>query len=300
MTRLMALTDELDQTALDQIRELIAARAGIRLREDRDPFLRGLVRERAAALTCRHLREYAALLGSGSAGPDEVQILLEELTIHETSFFRYREQFRALREFVIPRVLADLKARGTRQLRVWSVGCATGQEPYSIAMVLLQAIPFFENWQCEVLATDISRRALVAARAATYRQRDLDGIDPSCLSRFFVESPRGIFSVRPEVARLVKFHQHNLAAEEPFAGLDIIFCRNVLIYFDRASTRRAVRAFHGSLRERGFLFLGHSEGIADHLGQFEACYTEGALVLRKRPSSGALDAGEQIDEPKQG
>jgi chemotaxis protein methyltransferase CheR len=296
----ISATEEIDRMVLGQIRDLIAARTGIWLKEDREVFLRGLVQGRAAARTCRNLREYADLLGREADEDGEIGILLEEITIHETSFFRYSEQFGALRELALPEILSALKARGTRGLRIWSVGCATGQEPYSIAMTLFRAIPFFENWQCEIIATDISRRALAVAQKGVYRKREMDGIDPTFIDRFFTEEKPGYLTIRPEVARLVKFYPHNLATEPSFTGLDIIFCRNVLIYFDRAATRRAVRGFHGSLRERGFLFLGHSESIADHLDLFEPCYGKGALVLRKRPSSGEMSAGEQIDERKQG
>jgi len=285
-----------DPMVLDQVRDILAARSGISLKEGRDSFLWRLIQERAAARACRSIGEYPPLLRASPDGGGEIQDLVEEVTIHETSFFRYREQFDALKTAILPEVLAGLRGRGTRQLRIWSVGCATGQEPYSIAMVLLGEVPFIENWECEILATDISDRAIVTARAGVYRAADLDGLPQDYRSRFLMPDAYGRFTVRPEVGRLVRFHRHNIAEAPFFIGMDIIFCRNVLIYFDKEGTRRAVEGFHAALRGNGYLLLGHSESISPHLDLFDPRSCPGAMVLRRRPLPESSSVGKSDEQ----
>ncbi len=186
------------------------------------------------------------------------------MTIQETHFFRNPPQVRALRDQVLPELLRHAEAHG-RRLRVWSAGCSTGEEPYSVAMMLRELLPSTAGWDVKVVATDVSSRALDAARTGTYGARAVQLATPEELARFFRPAPGGGHEVRPEVRELVEFQHHNLVDEVvPFAAgerVDLVLCRNVTIYFGRETTRALMSRLHQSLRDGGYLFLGHSETL---------------------------------------
>jgi chemotaxis protein methyltransferase CheR len=196
--------------------------------------------------------------------PAERQRLLDEVTIQETHFFRNPPQVRALRQHVLPELLRHAEATG-RRLRIWSAGCSTGEEPYSVAMMLRELLPSTAGWDVKVVATDISSRALEAARAGRYGARAVQMATPEELGRFFQPAPDGGHEVRPEVRDLVDFRHHNLVTEAvPFAPserIDLVLCRNVTIYFGRDTTRALMSRLHHCLRDGGYLFLGHSETL---------------------------------------
>jgi chemotaxis protein methyltransferase CheR len=194
----------------------------------------------------------------------ELQRLLDEVTIQETHFFRNPPQVRAMRAHVLPDLLRHAEAHG-RRLRVWSAGCSTGEEPYSTAMMLRELLPSTAGWDVKVVATDVSERALEAARAGRYGPRAVQMATPEELARFFVSHPDGSHEVRAEVRELVEFRHHNLVTEPvPFAPderVDLVLCRNVTIYFSRETTRELMARLHAALRDGGYLFLGHSETL---------------------------------------
>jgi chemotaxis protein methyltransferase CheR len=156
-------------------------------------------------------------------------------------------------------------AGGSRRLRIWSAGCSTGEEPYTIAMLLRELLPSTAGWDVEVVATDLSTRALEAARAGVYGARAVQLASPEERTRFFTERDDGRYEVRPEVRELVRFAHHNLVTEPPpfdaADRLDLVLCRNVTIYFSRDTTRELMGRLHASLRDGGYLFLGHSETL---------------------------------------
>jgi chemotaxis protein methyltransferase CheR len=171
---------------------------------------------------------------------------------------------RALCSHVLPELLRHAEGNG-RRLRIWSAGCSTGEEAYSIAMMVRELVPASEAWDIKILATDVSQRALAAARTARYGARSVMLASPQELARFFMPGPGGTHEVRPEVRELVEFRHHNLVTEPvPFPAreqLDLVLCRNVTIYFARETTRALMGRLHERLREGGYLFLGHSETL---------------------------------------
>ncbi len=242
-------------------RDLIERASGLNL-EDRDwTPLRAALCERVAALGYPSFGEYYELLKSPE-GLRELNRLIELLTVHETAFFRNRAHFDVFAERVVPELLA--KNAATRTIRVWSAGCSTGQEAYSIAISLLETVPAFDTWQLEVLATDISHRALEIARAGVYRHRAVRNVDAGLLQRYFEPCENG-YRVNELVRRMVRLEYLNLVKEPfPLAALrpfDVIFCENVTIYFKLESTRRVIRDFYDVLDEGGYLFLGYSESL---------------------------------------
>jgi chemotaxis protein methyltransferase CheR len=283
--------------------DLLYRTAGLAFDDSRRESLAFSVHERMRAAGCADVASYLALVAGGK-GADERQALLDEVTIPETHFFRNPPQIRALRKYVLPELLKQ--AASTKRLRIWSAGCSTGEEPYTIAMLLRELLPGSSGWDIKVLASDISTRALAAARRGRYSDRAFVMTDPVDLQRFFVlDTEAGCYEVRQELKDLVEFRHHNLVTEPPPAQageLDLLLCRNVTIYFDRDTTRSLMQRFHMSLRDGGYLFLGHAETLWQISDAFALVPLGDAFVYR-RPGSGGerrtvLPDRRTEDEPR--
>ena len=253
----------LSQDEFDGLRDLLSRAAGLVFDDSRRDSMAYSVAERMRKAGTTSVAAYLLKLEE----PGERQHLLDEVTIQETHFFRNPPQIRALRQHVLPELLRHAEGNG-RRLRIWSAGCSTGEEPYSVAMVLRELLPSAAGWDVKVVATDISSRALEAARAGRYGARAVQLATPEELARFFQptpDDPAGGHEVRPEVRELVEFRHHNLVTEAvPFAPserVDLVLCRNVTIYFGRETTRALMVRLHECLRDGGYLFLGHSETL---------------------------------------
>ncbi|HVE74780.1 MAG TPA: CheR family methyltransferase [Mycobacteriales bacterium] len=251
------LTDQQFSTA----RTLLARAAGLVFDESRRDSLTYSLAERLRETGVGDVETYLALV---STDAQERQRLLDEVTIQETHFFRNPPQIRALRTHVLPELVRHASTHG-RRLRIWSAGCSTGEEPYTIAMALRELLPSTVGWDVKVLATDVSERALTAARAARYGARAVALATPEDLERFFAPLGNATWEVRPDVRELVEFRHHNLVTEPvplpPDEPADLILCRNVTIYFQRETTRALMSRLHSCLRDGGYLFLGHSETL---------------------------------------
>ena len=251
---------ELSGEHFDALRQLLARAAGLVFDDARRESMAYSVAERMRASGAVDVPTYLARLDD----PVERQALLDEVTIQETHFFRNPPQVRALRTHVLPELLRQAEANGKR-LRIWSAGCSTGEEPYSIAMQLRELLPSLTGWDVKVIGTDVSTRALSAARAGRYGSRAVNLASPEELARHFQPTSNGMHEVRPEVRELVEFRHHNLVTEPvPFAAserVDLVLCRNVTIYFSRETTRALMARLHTCLRDGGYLFLGHSETL---------------------------------------
>ena len=275
----VTLTDE----EFERVRALLATAAGLVFDACRRDSLSYSLGERLTACGVPTVDAYLDLLGRPGSGA-ELQALLNEVTIQETHFFRNPPQFRALRQHVLPQLVRRAAASGTKRLRVWSAGCSTGEEPYSVAMLLRELLPLSEGWDVRVVATDVSTRALEVAGRGRYGQRALLAADPDDVARWFVREGDD-HVVRPEVRSLVEFRHHNLVTEPvPFPRdepIDLLLCRNVTIYFSRDTTRRLMRQFHESLADGGYLFLGHSETLWQINDEFRLVTLGDAFVYRR-------------------
>lgn len=248
----------------------IIARTGHHYYTDKDDLLIERLRRRFRASGSADCAAYAALLSDGAQGEAEWARLEAEITVGETFFFRYAEQFQALRETILP-ALIETRA-SERSLRIWSAGCSTGAEPYSLAILvrelLGEALP---DWRVAILGTDISTEALATARAAEYGRWALRTTPPEDRLRYFTRLPpapgirrEGGYALRPEFRSLVRFERGNLLTlAEPGTphgeAFDLILCRNVLIYFDARTVSAVVRGLSCRLRDDGWLLLGHAE-----------------------------------------
>ncbi len=201
-------------------------------------------------------------------GPSETVRMIDCLCTHETSFFREPKQFDLLATRILPTWVREADAGlRSRRLRVWSAACSTGEEPYSLAMLLASMLPEERGWHLDILASDLSTRALAAAREGIWSAQRAGTIPEAYRKRFLlrgVNQQEGKVKAAPELERLVRFERINLAAPRyPVAeDLDLIFCRNVLIYFDAATRREVIARLARHLRPGGLLFLGHAESLA--------------------------------------
>lgn len=213
----------------------------------------------------------------------ELEIAAECLTTNETYFFREPHQLRAFADEILPALAAE--ADGRRRLRVWSAGCSTGEEVYTIA-ILLERSGLFAGWDVEVLGTDIARHVLAVARAGVYGPNAFRTPEAE-EARALLKQEGGRWHVQEPLRRLTSFGRLNLLDENAARGLgglggfDVVFCRNVMIYFDQEARRRVVRTFHDRLREGGWLLLGHSESLLHVSSEFELVQLEHDLVYRK-------------------
>jgi chemotaxis protein methyltransferase CheR len=263
-----------------RFRDYIHTHSGIFLEDGKLDSLRISLIARATRREVPTLDAYLDILISDDA---EFRELLNVITINETSFFRFPAQFAALRDHVLPEILEN-KVAGSRNLRVWSAGCSTGEEPYSIAMSLVDSGVEALGWKPHVIGTDVSTKALTVARNAVYPRKATGNLSEGVLRDHFVaEGDR--CKVALHARKLVDFQYHNLIKEpyplEMITDWDIIFCRNVTIYFKLESTRRVVANFFEGLSEGGYLFVGHSETLTTVSDDFEPVEVGGVFLYRK-------------------
>ena len=263
---------------LGELRSFIERRSGILFDESRTRFLSKHVREH---LIQRQLGRASELLRAINGSNAEYESLLERLLTQETSFFRYPAVYQALAEKVLPEIHAKKFWRNPRTLRIWSAGCSTGEEPYSIAMSVLDALELPDAWTIEILATDISRNALNIAERGCYTKRDLQSLTPEQIETYFSPSSKEEYRVKPKVRSMITFAQMNLAQMVYMGRFDCIFCMNVLIYFSDDLRANLIRRFHEYLEPDGYLFLGHAESVAKAKVELEPIVIADSLIYRK-------------------
>jgi chemotaxis protein methyltransferase CheR len=270
-------TPVLAESHLDEIRTLIEQRSAILLDSSRERFFSTRVRE---YLVEKELPDGAELLRSVRASGIEYESLLERLLTQETSFFRYPAVYEALQRKILPEVQERKVWQTPRTLRIWSAGCSTGEEPYSIAITVTDALKFAEAWEIEIIATDISRRALRHAERGQYAKRSVQHLDPRHVDMHFESTKLG-YQVRPRTRKMVSFTQMNLA-EAPYMGkLDCIFCMNVLMYFSEERRLAILRRFYDALEPGGFFVLGHAETLSNLPMKFESVVLGDCRIYRK-------------------
>jgi chemotaxis protein methyltransferase CheR len=281
----------LNEHELSEIRMLIEERTGICFDESRERFFSTRVREHLQA------KKYARgtdLLRAVRKTNLEYEALLERLLTQETSFFRYPGVYEAFEKRVLPELHAKKFWKNPRTLRVWSAGCSTGEEPYSIAITVADALSFADAWNVEILATDVSRNALKHAERGIYAGRSLGSTSEKQLAAHFAALERG-YQVRPRIRKMITFAQMNLASAVYVGRMDLIFCMNVLIYFSEERRRSLVQRFYDTLEPGGYLFLGHSESISKMPVKFQAIVLNDCILYRK-PTAEKLQKPDLVME----
>jgi chemotaxis protein methyltransferase CheR len=268
---------------LIRIRDMIYKVAGIFHPDTRLPLLADRCERRMKELKVATCREYLGLLTFQTAG-GEIDKLLNEITIGETRFFRNQPQLDALKAIVWPKIIAASANALPKRLRIWSAGCSTGEEPYTLAMMLLEeSSRMLKGWSFEIMATDLNERSLAHAGVALYDEYSVRKVPALFRTKYFLVT-RGLLQVSPLVRKLVTFSRLNLRDERAMSrmrDIDLIFCANVLIYFDVESKRKVIDHFFRNLRPHGYLFLGHSESLYGVNEEFRLVHFPGATGYAK-------------------
>ena len=262
------------------LRDLFGIKLGLTFSNDARASLSRRLRERLEMLSLRSFAEYLQYLGSHPLAAEEWEQAVELLTTHETYFYREDFQLRSFAGEVLP-MLAQ-RARSRRRLSIWSAGCSTGEEVYTIAILVLES-GLFSGWDVRVFGCDVSKRCVAAARRGIYQAASFRAIPASWRARYFEERPDGAH-VSETVRALCHFGQMNLLETERaqlFGRLDAIFCRNVLIYLNQRARRAIIDGFHERLHPGGVLLLGHSESLLNVTTAFELLHLKEDLVYRK-------------------
>ncbi len=265
------------EAELDEIRTLIEQRSAILFDSSRERFFSAHVH---AYLEEKGLPSGTALLTHVRGSSIEYEALLEHLLTQETSFFRYPAIFEALEKKILPELQERKFWQSPRTLRIWSAGCSTGEEPYSIAITVCDALKFAEAWEIEVLATDVSRRALRHAERGVYSRRALQDVSLGQIESYFALGKHG-FQVRPRIRRMISFAQMNLAESVYVGKLDCIFCMNVLMYFSEERRLAILRRFYDALEPGGYFLLGHAETLTNAPVKFEPVVLGDCRLYRK-------------------
>ncbi|HMK28985.1 MAG TPA: protein-glutamate O-methyltransferase CheR [Terriglobales bacterium] len=276
-TKLETVVPALTEHELDEMRTLIEKRAGLLFDQSRERFLTARVREHMIARKLAHGQDLLRMLKTSNL---EYEALLEKLLTQETSFFRYPHVFEALEKKVLPEIHVKKFWENPRTLRLWCAGCATGEEAYSIAITLAEALDFTESWNLQILATDVSRRALEHAERGVYSRRALGELTPKQVEAHFAKVGDQ-FLIKPRIRNMVSFVPMNLVDGVYLRRFDAIFCMNVLIYFSDEQRVAVLQRFHDSLEPGGYMFLGHAESLAGAGVKFETIVHRDARLYLK-------------------
>ena len=263
----------------ERIRALVYEHAGIHLSETKSNLVYGRLSRRLRVLQLDSFDDYLGYLQKHA--DTEFTEFLNAITTNLTSFFRENHHFEALRNQVLPELMTARRA--ARRLRLWSAGCSTGEEPYSLAMAVCETVLDQPGWNVKLLATDLDTQVLSTARAGMYAEDRVRTVSRERLRRFFrrgTGANAGKVQVTPELQRLIAFNQLNLMESWPMRGpFDVIFCRNVVIYFDKPTQARLFERFADLLSSDGTLFVGHSETLNKVTDRFELV---GQTMYRKK------------------
>ncbi len=252
------------------LRKLSNDHSGIQVPDERFDMFYSRLSKRVRKLGLSNFKEYCQYLHNHH--DDEFTDFINAITTNLTSFFREQHHFDYLRDVVIPELL--VRNKSTKQIRVWSAGCSTGEEPYSVAMTLLEKLP--AGWNAQILATDLDTNVLQTASDGIYTQDRITDLPPEILKRWFMRSKSSpdYVKVKPELQEIIQFKQLNLmqdwGMQTPF---DVIFCRNVLIYFDRETKTTLAKRYAKMLASKSWLFIGHSESLNQICNEFELVAT---------------------------
>jgi chemotaxis protein methyltransferase CheR len=249
----------LSEATFNAFRKLIYEKTNINMRESKHILVANRLRRRVLAMNLGGYEEYYRYLTEGPDREEELANFIDAVSTNETYFYRESNHLDALRETILPRLFASRK-----RLRIWSAGCSTGEEPYTLRILLEEGRGRLWDGEAEIVATDISHEVIHKAQQGVYGQRSLRLVPPEILQRYFTPAGEGSYQLRQALRRTVEFRVHNLLQDPPpLRSADIIFCRNVMIYFDKATQRRlADECFAPVLDSKGYLCIGHSESLS--------------------------------------
>ncbi len=267
-----------------QLRDFIYELSGIYVADNRKYLLENRLSGRIKTLNLKDFNEYYKYLRYDSKRKEELTKLFEVITTNETSFFRNPPQLKVFKDKVLSVALEEQRKKGQKRLHIWSAGCSTGEEPYTIAIILHQVLgPELRSWNVKITANDLSEAVIAAARKGVYSEYSLRTTPKEVVAKYFTKDGDR-YLINPDVKRLVHFGQINLndrLAVKRVERSQIVFCRNVIIYFDDAMKKKVITAFYDNLEPGGFLLIGHSESLHNISRAFKPEHHPGAIVYRK-------------------
>jgi chemotaxis protein methyltransferase CheR len=276
--------DERDPIYL-KIRDLVYQACGIYHSEEKLYLLAGACKRRMPLAKAKDTRHYLDIISNPSSRVIEIRELLNEITIGETCLFRSVPQLTALQNVILPELIATRSKVGLRKLRIWSAGCSTGEEPHTLSMFLLeQSEKLLKGWTFEISATDLNDRSIETAKAGIYGTYALRNTTDLYRRKYFTPADGDKLQVKDEVRARITFSRLNLSDDTKMLfmkGIDLIFCCNVLIYFDIPSKKRVVQHFFSGLQAPGYFFLGHAESLYQVSDQFRLVHLPGTTTYLK-------------------
>ncbi len=266
MTNLQNIhSDELSEKDFQRVSSVIYKHCGINLSDGKKTLMQARLAKRMRALQYSSFRKYIDFALS-QAGQQEFYSLVDSLSTNLTSFFREKSHFQYLIDQFLPKLLEKKSRLSEHKIRIWSAGCSSGEEPYSLAITLIENIPDYQKWDVKILASDVSTQILDRAKQGTYVQSRVKPLTKEQKRRFLVPNNiegEKVYQVSRELQNIICFRYLNLMKEWPCKGpFDIIFCRNVMIYFDKPTQAKLVERFGKCLAKKGVLCIGHSESLA--------------------------------------
>jgi len=256
-------------------RKLIYNQSGIHFSDTNRAILESRLKEQLREKGLNEVRAYYDLV---SKDKEELKLFLDSITTNLTRFFRNQAHFDALEKYVIPELIKIKKPLNDFKIKVWSAGCSTGEEPYTIAMLMKETLP--SPWFAEIVASDISLKSLMVGKEGFYADARVVGVPDHYLKKYFTRVDGG-YQIRDEIKQMIRFDYHNLMYDSGLRNMDVVFCRNVLIYFDEASQKATIERFWEAMAPKSFLFIGHSESLFGMNTKFEFVKTEWATFYRK-------------------
>lgn len=264
------------------IRDFVWEKSGIFFETSKRRYFTRRLHWRMEKLGCSGLTDYYELLTSGNSN-NELSELLNLVTTTETYFFRNKQQLQSFEEEVLPACIKKKQEAGVSHIHLWSAGCSSGEEPYTLAMILLETVPDIHRWKISMVGTDINTQVLVKAREGVYTARSLRDVPSKYKMKYFTQEEEQ-YRICDQVKQMVTFRVGNLIDKHDSSliqNIDFIFCRNVLIYFNLESCKDVVNMFYENLARKGYLFLGHSESLYRITTIFKLAKLQHSLVYYK-------------------
>jgi len=269
------MTEFLSDDYFERFRSLIYDASGIHFSATNRSILESRLKERLRGSATTTVAEYYQSI-RGNEG--ELKSLLDSVTTNLTRFFRNTAHVQTFEFHTIPELVKEKRAHGSTKIRIWSAGCSTGEEPYTFAMILREIMP--PDFTAEIVASDLSLKSLMIGQEGYYPENRVQGIPEKYLRTYFEQKPGG-YKIKDDIRRMIRFDYHNLKHDSGLRDLDVIFCRNVLIYFDEAAQKAVVDRFWDALGPRSYLYIGHSESLFGMKTSFEFLRTDWACIYKK-------------------
>ncbi|HKJ85996.1 MAG TPA: protein-glutamate O-methyltransferase CheR [Spirochaetia bacterium] len=272
------MTEFLSDDYFERFRSLIYDASGIHFSATNRSILESRLKERLRNSATTTVAEYYQTI-RGNEG--ELKSLLDSVTTNLTRFFRNTAHVQTFEYHTVPELVKQKREQGSTKIRVWSAGCSTGEEPYTFAMILREIMP--PDFSAEIVASDLSLKSLMIGQEGYYADNRVQGIPEKYLRTYFDQKAGG-YKIKDDIRRMIRFDYHNLKHDSGLRDLDVIFCRNVLIYFDEAAQKAVVDRFWDALGPRSFLYIGHSESLFGMKTSFEFLRTDWACIYKKDAS----------------